>query len=97
VVVFVAVLVARLIGKPLAVAAVAWRTDEGHAAAATHVGLGAVAAVGFTVPLLVVRAAFGVSAIADGAVAALLLSTAVAAGAAAALFASSVRTARLAA
>jgi NhaA family Na+:H+ antiporter len=97
VIVFVAVLAARLIGKPAAVAAVAWRTDDSHAGAATHAGLGAAAAVGFTVPLLVVRAAFGQSPVADGAVAALLLSTAVAAGLTAALFASTARASRLAA
>jgi NhaA family Na+:H+ antiporter len=68
--VFLAVLVARMIGKPLGIwpAVGAGRVRE-------RLGVGAAASVGFTVPLLIVRAAFGEGLLADSATAALLTST----------------------
>jgi NhaA family Na+:H+ antiporter len=68
--VFVAVLVARVVGKPLGIwiAARGWHVRE-------RLGIGAAASVGFTVPLLIVRAAFGEGVLADSATAALLAAT----------------------
>jgi Na+:H+ antiporter, NhaA family len=68
--VFVAVLVARVVGKPVAIWLVA-RVGR----ARERLGIGAAASVGFTVPLLIVRAAFGEGALADSATAALLAAT----------------------
>jgi NhaA family Na+:H+ antiporter len=69
--VFVAVLVARVVGKPLGIWLVA---RVGHVR--ETLGIGAAASVGFTVPLLIVRAAFGEGTLADSATAALLVATA---------------------
>jgi Na+:H+ antiporter, NhaA family len=61
--VFFAVLVARVVGKPLGIATTAWAVSRGggrdrlHLGRRERVGVGAVAAVGFTVPLLIVHAA----------------------------------------
>ncbi len=85
--VFVAVLVGRVVGKPLGV----WLGTtlvpsrfalpaEHRSAARTRLGLGTVASVGFTVSLLIARVAFGDGRLADSATAALLLSTVVAVG-----------------
>jgi NhaA family Na+:H+ antiporter len=80
--VFVAVLVARVVGKPLGV----WLgatlapsrfvspSDE-RPPTRLRLGLGTVASVGFTVSLLITRVAFGEGALADAATAALLLGT----------------------
>jgi len=71
--VFVAVLIARVAGKPLAIALAARTITPLR----SRVGLGAAATVGFTVPLLVTRTAFGASPLADSATAALLAATVV--------------------
>lgn len=62
--VFIAVFIARALGKPLGIAITSWATTRGpmphdrlHLSAREHVGVGSVAAVGFTVPLLIVHAA----------------------------------------
>jgi NhaA family Na+:H+ antiporter len=68
--VFLAVLVARVVGKPLGIWLVA-RVGHGR----ERLGIGAAASVGFTVPLLIVRAAFGEGVLADSATAALLAAT----------------------
>jgi NhaA family Na+:H+ antiporter len=55
--VFVAVLVARVLGKPLGIAITARATTGMNLSFRERVGVGSVAAVGFTVPLLIVHAA----------------------------------------
>lgn len=62
--VFVAVLIARVVGKPLGIAITARATSRGpsahdrmHLNRRESVGVGSIAAVGFTVPLLIVHAA----------------------------------------
>jgi NhaA family Na+:H+ antiporter len=62
--VFVAVLLARVVGKPLGIAGTAWAMtratttrDRMHLRSRDRLGVGTVAAVGFTVPLLIVHAA----------------------------------------
>jgi NhaA family Na+:H+ antiporter len=62
--VFVAVLIARVVGKPLGIAGAAWamtrgpeRHDRMHLRLRDRVGVGSLAGVGFTVPLLIVHAA----------------------------------------
>jgi NhaA family Na+:H+ antiporter len=79
----VAVVVARVVGKPLAIAAAtsavtrvagpgyAPRLDRRH-----RVGVGALASIGFTVPLLIIRAALPDGPLAAGATAGLLIATA---------------------
>ncbi len=61
--VFVAVLIARVIGKPLGIAGTAWAMTRGpvshdrmHLRPRDRVGVGTLAGVGFTVPLLIVHA-----------------------------------------
>jgi NhaA family Na+:H+ antiporter len=71
--VFVGVLLARVIGKPLGV----WLGATRVAPSRTRLGLGTVASVGFTVPLLIARVALGESALANAATAALLAGTVV--------------------
>jgi NhaA family Na+:H+ antiporter len=80
--VFAAVLLARVVGKPAGV----WLgatllpsryvspTDD-RPSGRTRLGLGTVASVGFTVPLLIARIAFPERALADAATAALLVGT----------------------
>jgi len=77
--VFAAVVVARVAGKPLGIAAARWATARLQTDGASSpvrgralVGLGATASVGFTIPLLVVRAAFQDGPLASGAIAGLL-------------------------
>lgn len=72
--VFVAVLLARVVGKPLGVwlGATLFRAQGSPR---SRLGLGTVASVGFTVPLLIARVAFGDGALADSATAALLAGT----------------------
>ncbi len=77
--VFVAVLVARLIGKPIGVAGTTWaltrgpaRHDRMHLRPRDRVGVGALATVGFTVPLLIVQAALPAGPLASAAICALL-------------------------
>ena len=85
--VFVAVLVARVIGKPLGVwlgatllpSRFAMAPDQ-RDPARTRLGLGTAASVGFTVSLLITRVAFGEGALADAATAALLVGTVVGVG-----------------
>ena len=60
-----------MIGKPLGI----W-IAVGAGPVRDRLGVGAAASVGFTVPLLIVRAAFGEGVLADSATAALLTSTA---------------------
>ncbi len=79
----VAVVVARVVGKPLAIVAAtsavnrvagpgyAPRLDGRH-----RVGVGALASIGFTVPLLIIRAALPDGPLAAGATAGLLIATA---------------------
>jgi NhaA family Na+:H+ antiporter len=82
--VFVAVLAARVIGKPAGV----WlgttilpdryvSSTGDRPTARTRLGLGTAASVGFTVSLLIARVGFGESALADAATAALLAGTVV--------------------
>jgi len=82
--VFVAVFLARVVGKPLGV----WlgttllpsryvSSSEDRPSGRTRLGLGTVASVGFTVPLLIARVAFGNGPMADAATAALLAGTVV--------------------
>jgi NhaA family Na+:H+ antiporter len=82
--VFVAVLLARVVGKPVGVWLGATLVPSRFVSppnerppARTRLGLGTVAAVGFTVPLLISRVAFGEGALADAATAALLAGTVV--------------------
>ena len=77
--VFVAVLIARVVGKPLGIATTAWivtrsgtRHDQLHLGRRERVGVGAIAAVGFTVPLLIVHAALPAGPLAAAATCALL-------------------------
>jgi Na+/H+ antiporter len=77
--VFVAVLIARVIGKPLGIAGTAWamtrgpvRHDRMHLRSRDRVGVGALASVGFTVPLLIVRAALPAGPLVAAATSALL-------------------------
>jgi NhaA family Na+:H+ antiporter len=77
--VFIAVLVARVIGKPLGIAATAWAATRGtqghgrmHLNARERVGVGSLAAVGFTVPLLIVHAALPAGPLVAAATSALL-------------------------
>ena len=62
--VFVAVLIARVVGKPLGIVGTMWATTRGrvrhdrmHLPSRERAGLGSLAAVGFTVPLLIVHVA----------------------------------------
>jgi NhaA family Na+:H+ antiporter len=78
--VFIAVLLARAVGKPIGIAGTAWaltrgghRHDRIHLDARDRVGLGAFAAVGFTVPLLIVRAALPAGPLAAAATVGLLV------------------------
>jgi len=73
---FVAVLVARLIGKPLGIGLAAGAVVQGGRIR-DRVGVGLAASVGFTVPLLIVRASFGEGPLAESATTALLASTAI--------------------
>jgi NhaA family Na+:H+ antiporter len=82
--VFVAVFAARVIGKPAGVWLGATVLPNRYLSATgdrpsgrTRLGLGAAASVGFTVSLLIARVAFGESALADAATAALLAGTVV--------------------
>ena len=77
--VFVAVLIARVFGKPFGIAITAWATTRGPArhdrmrlSARERVGVGSVAAVGFTVPLLIVHAALPAGPLVAAATSALL-------------------------
>ncbi|MDQ1465589.1 MAG: Na+:H+ antiporter, NhaA family [Actinomycetota bacterium] len=80
--VFVAVLIARVVGKPLGVAGAALAITRGsarhkprdlmHLRPRDRVGLGALASVGFTVPLLIVHAALPPGPLAAAATCALL-------------------------
>ena len=77
--VFIAVLVARVIGKPLGIAGTVSvmsrdpdRDDRMHLRARERVGMGALASVGFTVPLLIVHAALPAGPLAAAAICALL-------------------------
>ena len=77
--VFIAVLLARVIGKPLGVAGTVWAMSRGparpgrtHLSARDRVGVGSLAGVGFTVPLLIVHAALPVGPLAAAATVALL-------------------------
>jgi NhaA family Na+:H+ antiporter len=78
--VFVAVLLARAVGKPVGIAGTTWVLTRGghhhdrmHLHARDRVGLGAIAAVGFTVPLLIVRAALPAGPLAAAATVGLLV------------------------
>ena len=80
--VFVAVLVARVAGKPIGIGAGAlamrraFRSrSDAHLAVVDVAGVGALASVGFTVPLLIIRAAFAEGPLADSATLALLVGT----------------------
>jgi NhaA family Na+:H+ antiporter len=82
--VLLAVVVARVIGKPVGIAASTWavaRAGGGrfdpHLDGRARVGVGALASIGFTVPLLIVRAALPDGALAAGATAGLLVATAI--------------------
>jgi len=82
--VFVAVLLARIVGKPVGVWLGATLVPKRLASPSddrisprSRLGLGTVASVGFTVPLLIARVAFGEGALADAATAALLAGTVV--------------------
>ena len=82
--VFVAVLLARVVGKPVGVWLGASLLPSRFSSASgermsqrVRLGLGTVASVGFTVPLLIARVAFGEGALADAATAALLAGTVV--------------------
>ena len=74
-----AVIAARLIGKPLAIVTVVWLGRRVGVTSGpgprTALDLGVLAAVGFTVPLLVIRAALPDGPLAAGATAGLLLAT----------------------
>jgi Na+:H+ antiporter, NhaA family len=81
-VVFVAVVFARVIGKPLGIAGTTWAMARGGERTAhdrmrlsprDRVGLGAFAGVGFTVPLLIVHAALPAGPLATSATAGLLV------------------------
>jgi NhaA family Na+:H+ antiporter len=82
--VFLAVLAARVVGKPLGVWLGATLLSGRFASspgeprtARTRLGLGTAASVGFTVPLLITRIAFGQGQLADSATAGLLVGTVV--------------------
>ncbi|MBV9412585.1 MAG: Na+/H+ antiporter NhaA, partial [Acidimicrobiia bacterium] len=82
--VFVAVLLARVVGKPLGVWLGASLLPSRYVSASgdrppgrVRLGLGTVASVGFTVPLLIARVAFGDGALANAATTALLAGTVV--------------------
>jgi Na+:H+ antiporter, NhaA family len=91
--VFAAVLVARVVGKPLGIAATTWVAShrrrapaDPHLPARQVLGLGALASAGFTVSLLVVAAALPVGPLASAATLGLLVGTVVGLGLAALLF-----------
>jgi NhaA family Na+:H+ antiporter len=77
--VFVAVVIARVIGKPLGIAGTAWalarrgKADRMHLDLRDRVGVGAVGSVGFTVPLLIVHAALPAGPLASAATTGLLV------------------------
>jgi NhaA family Na+:H+ antiporter len=85
--VLVAVAVARVVGKPLGIAVttlVITRVSPGIYQPRIQrrgiVGVGAVASIGFTVPLLIIRTAMGTGELATGAVVGLLIGSAVGVG-----------------
>lgn len=85
--IFAAVAVARIIGKPLGITATTWLVRRlGSSSPATRLerrsllGLGSVAAIGFTVPLLIIRAALPVGPETAGATAGLLAASVIAVG-----------------
>jgi NhaA family Na+:H+ antiporter len=80
--IFVAVVLARVVGKPVGIAGTAWLVsrrqgpgghDPMHLRTRDRVGMGALAGVGFTVPLLIVHAALPVGPLAASATAGLLV------------------------
>jgi Na+:H+ antiporter, NhaA family len=80
-VVFLAVLAARLVGKPLGIVAAMLASDRvtvEDMELGGMLGIGWAAAVGFTVPLLIVAAALPPGPVADAAKAALVVSSVVA-------------------
>ena len=93
IVVFVAVVVARLVGKVVGVAGATWglvhlgdpRRDV-RLIGAHRLGVGALAGVGFTVPLLIIRTALPDGPLAAGATAGLLVATVIGVAIGAALF-----------
>ncbi len=85
--VFTAVVVARLVGKPVGITLTTWLVRRLGGGSPVHrldrrslMGLGSVAAIGFTVPLLVIRAALPAGPEAAGATAGLLAASVVAVG-----------------
>lgn len=83
--IFAAVVVARIVGKPLGITLTTWLVRRlGNSSPATRLerrsllGLGSVAAIGFTVPLLIIRAALPAGPEAAGATAGLLAASVVA-------------------
>ncbi len=85
--IFVAVVVARIVGKPLGITVTTWLVRRmGSSSPSTRLerrsllGLGSVAAIGFTVPLLVIRAALPPGPEAAGATAGLLAASVIAVG-----------------
>lgn len=80
--IFLAVVLARVLGKPLGIAAGALLTHRAVTAATEPrlphrrlVGVGALASIGFTVPLLIIALAFGSGPLATAAIDGLLAST----------------------
>lgn len=86
--VFVAVVVARLAGKPVGIGATTWGMTKAAGgpsgpvlASRDLLGVGALASIGFTVPLLIIRAALPAGPLTDSATLGLLVATVLGAGA----------------